>query len=88
MDILIHTDIFIAGFAWVFLLGVQQQNITGEHHIASATVSYALAFVFAILIQGMTSVSLLAFTLLYGTGSALGASLSIIFHKRFLRKPA
>jgi hypothetical protein len=80
--------IFISGFIYVFLLGFQQQNITHEHHAKSVIVSYALAAAMYYLIQGIFNHPPLIFILLFGSGSALGASLSILAHKWFRRPRA
>lgn len=77
--------IFLSGFVYVFLLGLQQQNITHEHHGKSIVVSYLLAIATLYMVQGAAQNDPLHFVLLYGTGSALGASLSIIVHKWFRR---
>lgn len=76
---------FLAGFVYVFLLGFQQQNITHEMHGKSIAVSYLLALATLYVVQGAVQDDPLMFVLLYGTGSALGASLSIIIHKWFRR---
>ena len=76
--------LFISGFVYIFLLGIQQQNITHEHHGKSVLVSYLLAVATLYMVQGAQQ-DPLHFILLYGTGSALGASLSIIVHKWFRR---
>lgn len=79
--------ILVAGFAYIFLLGIQQQNITHENHFFSFISCYLLALTFAVLISELQNTTVLAFTFLYGTGSAIGASLSIVVHKRWMRKP-
>lgn len=76
--------LFLSGFVYVFLLGIQQQNITHEHHGKSVVVSYLLAIATLYMVQGAAG-NPLKFVLLYGSGSAVGASLSIIVHKWFRR---
>lgn len=79
--------IFIAGFIYVFLLGFQQQNITHEHHGKSVLTSFGLSAATFYLVQGLMANDAATFILWYGSGSAIGASLSIVAHKWF-RKPA
>lgn len=77
--------VFIAGFFYVFLLGFQQQNITHEHHGKSVVTSYLLAFALVFVVQGAVHESRWWFVVLFGSGSAIGASLSILVHKWFRR---
>ncbi len=76
--------LFLVGFATIFLLGLQQQHITHERHGWSALTCYAISAAQVVFVKEAGGTDMLgAFWL--GTGSALGASLSIVVHKRFMR---
>jgi len=75
------------GFALIFLLGLQQQHIAHENHGWSVLTSYAIAAAQVMFVQeSVVTDALGAFWL--GTGGALGASASIVVHKRFIRRKA
>lgn len=79
--------LFTVGFATIFLLGLQQQHITHERHAWSALTCYAIAAAQVMFVKEAGTTDMLG-TLWLGTGSALGASLSIVVHKRFMRREA
>lgn len=79
-------SVFLSGLLYVFLLGIQQQNITHKQHGWSAVTSFALAAALALVVQGAVQGRLWWFVLLYGAGSAAGASLSIIVHRRWINR--
>lgn len=71
----------LIGFLLVFLLGLQQQHITHEKHAWSAVTSYLLAAAQVLLIKEAVVSDWLGIFWL-GTGGAIGASASILVHKR------
>lgn len=78
--------VFAAGFLYIFLLGIQQQNITHALHGWSFVTCMLLSLVFALLVRNAVTADLTLFVLQYGLGSALGASLSIIIHRRWIHR--
>lgn len=71
----------LIGFLLVFLFGLQQQHITHEKHTWSAVTSYLLAAAQVLLIKEAVVSDWLGIFWL-GTGGAIGASASILVHKR------
>lgn len=79
--------LFLVGFFTIFLLGLQQQHITYERHGWSALTCYALAYVQVMFVKEAGTTDLLG-AFWFGTGSVIGSSLSIVVHRRFIRREA
>ena len=73
-------SLLFIGFLLVFLLGLQQQNVTHEKHLWSAITSYLIAGAQVLLIKESVA-SDWAGVMWLGTGGALGASASMIAHR-------
>lgn len=78
--------LFIASFCLVFLLGLQQQNVTHEYHGWSLVTSYLIAMAQVGFIQITAGGDYLTSVMVSGTGGALGASLSMVVHKQIRRR--
>jgi len=86
MDYLLSlAPLFFSSMAFIFLLGVQQQNITAQWHGYSFLTSFLIAGAQIVFIKSTVSSDLWIGILTMGLGSALGASASIVAHN-FLRK--
>lgn len=78
--------LFVSSFCLVFLLGLQQQNVTHEHHGWSVIISFFIAAAQVAFIKQTVITEFLAAVLSLGCGGAIGASLSIVFHKKIVRR--
>jgi hypothetical protein len=76
-------SIFLSTFFTVFLLGLQQQNVTHEHYWAAAATSVAIA---AAQYAMISSVAHGGNWILMGCGGACGITLSMYVHKNLVRK--
>lgn len=75
--------LFFVGLVMVFLLGLQQQHVTHGKHGWSVATSYLLAFAQVTLIQEAVASDWVG-VLLLGTGGAIGASASMVVHRKFI----
>lgn len=75
--------LFIAGFVTVFLLGMQQQNVTHGKHGWSFVTSYLIAGAQVLMVKESVVADWLG-VLLLGTGGALGVSLSMVVHRKYI----
>lgn len=78
--------LFISSLCMVFLLGIQQQNVTHEHHGWSLITAYLIAIAQTAFLKEAVAMDYWNAVFLLGTGGALGASLSMVVHKRFIRR--
>ncbi len=76
-----------SSFCLVFLLGLQQQNVTHQLHGWSVVTSFAIAAAQVVFIKETVSGDYLTSILLLGAGGGLGASASILVHTRWIRRP-
>ncbi|MBE9538498.1 MAG: hypothetical protein IMF06_05405 [Proteobacteria bacterium] len=79
--------LFISSFFLIFLLGIQQQNVTHKLHGWSVVTSFAIAAAQVGFIKGTVAGEYVATVLQMGAGGGLGASLSIFVHSRWLHRP-
>lgn len=80
--------LFLSSLCLVFLLGMQQQHVTGGHHGWSFLTNYAIAGAQILFVQAAVASDVLLGVLQLGTGGAIGASLSMVVHRRFIRRRA
>lgn len=78
--------LFASSFFLVFLLGIQQQNVTHQFYWWSAVTSFAIAIAQVSFIKGTVAGDYLSTVLLMGAGGAVGASLSIYVHTRLINR--
>jgi len=78
--------LFISSLFLVFLLGIQQQNVTHRMHLWSMVTSFAIAAAQVGFIKLTVAGEYLATVLQMGGGGALGASLSIFVHTRLVNR--
>jgi hypothetical protein len=78
--------IFFSSFCMVFLLGIQQQNIVHGHYFYSAITSMCIAMVQVLFIQGVATGEYWTTVIPLGLGGAIGASCSMLFHRKILRR--
>lgn len=79
--------LFFSSLFLVFLLGIQQQNVTHKLHGWSMVTSFAIALVQVTFIKDTVAGDYWATVLQMGAGGALGASLSIFVHTRWVCRP-
>ena len=79
--------LFFSALALVFLLGLQQQHITHGKHGWSAITSFAIAAAQVGFVQSTVGTDFATGVLLLGAGGALGASASMIVHRRWICRP-
>lgn len=72
--------LFFSSLCMVFLLGMQQQNVTHKHHGASVITSMGLALAQVTFIQHTAAGPFWHSALALWLGGALGASLSMVLH--------
>ncbi len=75
-------NLFLSTFATVFLLGFQQQNVTGKHYVLAGITSMLIAFAQYSMISGVAHGGS---WLLMGLGGALGVTASMWSHGRIVR---
>jgi len=86
MDLIITSaPLFLSSLALIFLLGLQQQNVTAQWHGYSFLTSFGIAGAQIFFIKSTVSTDLWVGVLAMGLGSAIGASASIVVHN-FLRR--
>lgn len=78
--------LFFSTLALVFLLGMQQQNVTHGHHGWSFITSLPIAMANVAFVKLAGVASFWEAVLPMWIGGALGASLSMVVHRRFIRR--
>lgn len=77
--------IFLTGFVTVFLYGFQSRNVNHGNYAWAAGTSFAIALTTVVTWELLDSVGWLE-VLVYGSSGALGVTLSMVVHKRYVAK--
>lgn len=79
--------LLIATFLTVFLLAFQQQNVVHGHYAMAAVTSFLIAVAQFAMIRGVSTGEPWEFMLM-GVGGACGVTLSMVAHRRFIKRTA
>jgi hypothetical protein len=79
--------VFLSSFVSVFLKGFQLKNVEGNHYLLVVITSYLIAACDVLLI-GLVVQHGWSAVIPIGTGGAIGMLLSIMTHKKYVKKNA